>query len=389
MLNLNFFYSWRFYTFGREQYSECMNKLFSNNLINLFKINRIVAIIVACFSFYPLVFEKDIIKSGVYLLMALVAFVICLISNYQTQLINVKNRVIYILVSAAYANIILFGTYLDIWSRPVSIAAIFPCFLISALLMFVNPPRFNLFLTLGAVAIYIASAIIVLPKESPFYILNAVIASVMTIFFNWHITKLRFGLEISTNMLEDEKNKYFDQSTVDELTQLKNRRDFTNTFQRYLSNYRTSDDWICIALADIDFFKFYNDHYGHPQGDVCLRSIGGVLNRLRDDLGVYSARVGGEEFAVLWFEKDIVNVDSVITHWNKLIKDLQIPHEKSKVSDFVTMSIGVYVSKCGLHSDTQSLYDLADKALYAAKGGGRNCAVITGDEIKQYKISSN
>jgi len=386
---LNFFYSWRFYTFGREQYSECMNKLFSNNLINLFRINRTIAIIAAVFSFYPIIIERDFIKFGVYLLMALIALVICLIANYQTQLINVKNRVIYILVVLAYANIILFGTYLDIWSRPDSIAAIFPCFLICALLMFVNPPRLNLFLTLGAVAVYIASAIIIMPKAAPFYILNTIIASIMTIYFNWHITKLRFGLEISTAMLEDEKNKYLDQSTVDELTQLKNRRDFTNTFQRYLSNYRTSDDWICVALSDIDFFKFYNDHYGHPQGDVCLRSIGNVLNQLRDDLGIYSARVGGEEFAVLWFEKDISNVDKVINHWAKLIKELKIPHEKSKVNDFVTMSIGVYVSKCGYYSDTQTLYDLADKALYAAKGGGRNCAVISGDEIKQYKISSN
>ena len=385
---LNIFYSWRFYTFGREQYSECMNKLFSNNLINLFRINRTVAIIAACLSSYPLVFEKNLLKSGIYLLMALIALIICLISNYQTQLINVKNRVIYILVTMSYANIILFGIYLDIWSKPFSIAALFPCFLICALLMFINPPRLNLFLTLGAVTVYIVSAIIMLPEEAPFYILNAIIASVMTLYFNWHITKLRFGLEISTTMLEDEKNKYLDQSTVDELTQLKNRRDFTNTFQRYLSNYRTSDDWICVALADIDFFKFYNDHYGHPQGDVCLRSIGDVLNRLRDDLGVYSARVGGEEFALLWFEKDIANVDNVIIQWNNMIKDLKILHEKSKVSDYITMSIGVYVSKCGSYSDTQILYDLADKALYAAKGGGRNCAVITGDEIRQYKITS-
>ena len=195
------------------------------------------------------------------------------------------------------------------------------------------------------------------------------------------------SLEISTTMLEDEKNKYLDQSTVDELTQLKNRRDFMNTFQRYLSNYRTSDDWLCIALADIDFFKFYNDHYGHPQGDVCLRSIGDSLNKLRDDLGVYSARVGGEEFAVLWFEREASHVDKVINHWKNMIRDLKIPHEKSKVSDFVTMSIGVYVTRCGSSHDNQALYDLADKALYAAKGSGRNCAIITGDEIKQYKIT--
>jgi diguanylate cyclase (GGDEF)-like protein len=160
-----------------------------------------------------------------------------------------------------------------------------------------------------------------------------------------------------------------------------------NTFQRYLSNYRTSDDWICIALADIDFFKFYNDHYGHPQGDTCLRSIGAALNNLRDEVGVYVARVGGEEFAVLWFERDASHVDVVINQWTDMIKKLKIPHEKSKVSDYVTMSIGVYIARCGSTNDIQQLYDLADKALYAAKGSGRNCTVVSGDEIKQYKIA--
>jgi len=395
---LNIFYSWRFYTFGREQYSECMNKLFSNNLLNLRTTNKIVAIGVALFSLFPLLYERDFIKTGVCLFAALIAFLIYLLSNYMMQQLNVKNSVIYLLIVLFYANIIGLGVYLDVMSSSGSIVVFFPCFLICCLLMFVNPPRFDLFLTLSAILIFIGLSVFMSMIETEnalrssnlgYHILISVVAALMSLYFNWQITKLRFGLEISTTMLEDEKNKYLDQSTVDELTQLKNRRDFMNTFQRYHSNYRTSDDFLCIALADIDFFKFYNDHYGHPQGDVCLRSIGAILNQLRDDMGVYSARVGGEEFAVLWFEHDLANVDKVVSHWANLIRDLQIPHEKSKVNDFVTMSIGVYITRCGSSLDTQTLYDLADKALYAAKGGGRNCAIITGDDIKQYKITAS
>jgi len=386
---LNLLYHWRFYTFGREQYSECINKLFSNNLLSLRQTNNIIAIGVTIFSAFPIIYERDFIKAGVYLLVALIALLISLYSNYLMQQINVKNRAIYFLITIFYANVIIFGTYLDVWSNPDSVAAIFPCFIICALLMFVNPPRFNIFLTFGAMVIFIVSSIIVIPGSNlAFYIINSIIAGVLSLYFSWQITKLRLGLEISTTLLEEEKEKYLDQSTVDELTQLKNRRDFMNTFNRYLSNYRTSDDWLCIALADIDFFKFYNDHYGHPQGDECLRQIGAVLNGLRDDVGVYSARVGGEEFAVLWFEKDASHVDNVINKWTAMIRERKIAHEKSKVSDFVTMSIGVYVTRCGSTHDTQALYDLADKALYAAKGSGRNCTVVTGDEIKQYKISS-
>lgn len=389
----NLFYILRFYTFGREQYSDCMNKMFSNNLLNLHQINRIVAILAGGSVFFPIFYEKDYVKAGIYLLVALIAFLISLASNYLIQQININNRKIYVLIVLYYANLIIFSTYLDIWSNSGLVVAIFPCFLICTLLMFVNPPQFNFFLILSAVLIYltsayIAPAIVGVPAAFGYHVSNSFLAGIISLYFCWQITKLRFGLELSTSMLEEEKDKYLNQSTVDELTKLKNRRDFMGTFQRYLSNYRTSDDWLCIALADIDFFKFYNDYYGHPQGDECLRSIGAALNKLKDDLGVYSARVGGEEFAVLWFEKESSNVDKVIDHWTESIRNLKITHEKSKVSDYVTMSIGVYVVRCGSTDDTQHLYALADKALYAAKGSGRNCAVITGDEIKQYKITS-
>jgi len=384
-------YSWRFYTYGREQYYESMNKMFSANLSNLYRTSTIVSIIALCCSVFPIILEQKLFETCVFLFAALVSFGISRYSNYLMQQINVNNKLIYFLIILFYTNIILFSIYLDIWSNPVSMVAIFPCFLICTLLMFVNSPLVNLILIYSALIIYIVSAFIFkdingINNELGYYILQSFVASLISVYFNWQIPKLRMGLEISTTMLEDEKNKYFDQSTVDELTQLKNRRDFMHTFQRYLSNYRTSDYWLCIAIADIDYFKFYNDHYGHPQGDTCLRSIGVILNELRDDLGIYTARVGGEEFAALWFEKDITNVDNVVHQWTRMIKNLKIPHEKSKVSEYVTMSIGVYISKCGAYNDTQILYDYADKALYAAKGS-RNCAVIYGDEIKQYKIN--
>ncbi|MCL1959934.1 MAG: GGDEF domain-containing protein [Spirochaetes bacterium] len=276
---------------------------------------------------------------------------------------------------------------MDIFSHQEKLASFFLCFLICALLMFVNPPQFNLCLTLSAMIAFIAISLYFKPFNVAVYdIIRTVLAGIISLYFTWQITKLRFGLEISTTILEEERNKYLDQSTIDELTKLKNRRDFMHTFQRYLTNYRSFDNWLCIAICDIDFFKNYNDHYGHPMGDSCLRSVAGVLNGLMDSMGVYAARVGGEEFALLWFEKNASHVDEVLTHISESIRELQIPHEKSKVSKYVTISIGVYIEHCGVSSETKVLYDLADQALYAAKGRGRNCAIVTGSEIEQYKI---
>ena len=383
-----FLYTWRFYSFGREQYQECMNNVFQNNLLSLRQANLIVVLFAGCLSVFPIFAEGfNFLKAGIHIGVAVVALLIYFYTNFVMQQLNVNNRIVFILTILFYVNVMVFGTYLDIWSKPDYIAAIFPCLLICSLLMLVNPPHFNLCLTLGAVILFIVSAIIVNPADNIiFYVGNSIIAAILSLYFNWQITKLRLGLEISTTNLENERNKYVDQSITDELTQLKNRRDFNQTFQRFLSNYRASDDWLCIAIADIDFFKLYNDHYGHPKGDDCLRGIGVALNSL-SSLGVYAARVGGEEFALLWFEKDPSNVDKIVSRWTETIRNLKILHEKSKVCEYVTMSIGVYVIRCGSRHDAQELYDLADKALYTAKSSGRNCAIVCGDEIKQYKIT--
>jgi len=385
----NLLNSWRFYTFGQKEYKETMGNLFSNNLRSLYLANTAMAVFVGCFSVYPVISERDFISAGVYLLSALIALLVSIYSNYKLQK-EFNNNHIYGITIVYYANIMLFGIYLSVWSNPDKPATIFLCFLICALLLFINPPFFDFILTIGAMAVFFASTIIIKKDNVNIIImdiLNALVAGAFSLFFNWHISKLRIGLELSATMLEGERNKYFDQSTIDELTQMKNRRDFMQTFHRYLSNYRASDDWLCIAICDIDFFKNYNDHYGHPVGDDCLRSVGNVLNNLMDSMGVYAARVGGEEFALLWFEQDISHVDEIILHITSLIAALKIPHEKSRVAQFVTLSIGVYVEPCGSPTGAQNLYDLADKALYTAKGSGRNCAIVSGEEIKEHKIT--
>jgi len=379
--------NWRYYSYGRDRYLDCMGKVFIRNLNTLRQANTIAAVLAGCYSILPMVIEKDPIRAGIYLAAALIALTLSLFINYRMQGALVSNRLIYVITTLYYANLILFGLYLGIWANPGQYAVTFMCILICALALLVNPPLYNLCLTLIAMGIFIACTVIFKPFElwlSDFC--NLIFAGYISLFLNWQITKLRLGLELSANMLEDERNQYFDQSVIDELTQLRNRRDFMQTFQRYISSYRSGDDWLCIAIADIDYFKNFNDHYGHPKGDDCLRGVGRVFNKLKDDLGVYTARVGGEEFALLWFEENASSVDMVIHEVMRLMSDMKMPHEKSKVNPYVSLSIGVYVERCGSSNDMQTLYDCADKALYTAKGDGRNRAVICGAEIEQYKI---
>ncbi|MDR2951979.1 MAG: GGDEF domain-containing protein, partial [Treponema sp.] len=355
-----------------------MNNIFLNNLRSLRQVNTITAIFTGVLIIFPLIFESNIIRAAFFLASALIALLLSLWAHYKIQTAFVSNKNIYYITTAVfYANLMLFTIYLSVWAYPDILAPVFYCFYISSLLLFVNPPIFNLYLTLGGMLCYIASITINMRGHYLFFgAVNVLSAAVLSLYFSWYICKLRLGMELSAVEIEKERNQYFDQSLIDELTQLKNRRDFMQTFHRYMNNYRSTDDWLCVSILDIDFFKLYNDKYGHPMGDDCLRGVGRVLNSLMDSMGVYTARVGGEEFAMLWFEQDLSHVNTVIYYLQELIKGLEIPHEKSKVSQYITVSIGIHIERCGGSDDLQTIYDLADKALYTAKESGRNCAIV-------------
>ncbi|MCL2412082.1 MAG: GGDEF domain-containing protein [Treponema sp.] len=377
----------RFYTFEQEQYAEFMKNIFYSNLLALRKASAIFAIFTFGFAFFSIIFEPGIFKGLVCFGFAAFALIIHIAVNYMLQLLNIKKWIIYALIIVYFTVLMLFAVTISVWLNVNSGGALHTIILACSLLMFINSLRFNfILLFFGALFVIICS---IIWKEFEFWIydlVNTLIAGSLGMFFTWQFTKLRLGLEVSTSILEDEKNKYLDQSIVDELTGLKNRRDFMQTFQRYVTNYRTSDDWFCIAIADIDFFKNYNDFYGHQKGDDCLRSVGKMLSTLSDNLGIYVSRVGGEEFAAIWFEKESSHVDKVMAAWADAVKKMEIRHEKSTVSDFLTMSIGVYKVRCGPAHDVKNLYNLADQALYTAKNSGRNRAVVHGDDIKQYEI---
>ena len=377
--------TWRYYTLGREQYNECMRKTFHSNLYSLRQANTVVVVLGICFTLVPIVFEKDFRKAGIYLAAIIIAILLAVFANHRYRQLKQGKQIgdlhIRILTAVYYANIILFGIYIGVWSNPDGPAVSFMTFLICAFFLFINPPLYNLLLTLGAMSVFITSTVLVKgPQNWIFDIFNVLIAGSLSLFFSWQITRLRLAAALNASKLENERNSYYDQSTIDELTQLKNRRDFMQTFQRRLTHYRSTDDWLCIALMDIDFFKDYNDHYGHPQGDECLRAIGKALNSLRESMNVYAARVGGEEFALIWYEKDRADLHSTVSRIQQTINDLNIPHVKSKVAPHVTVSIGIHVIRCGASDDMQALYDLSDRALYTAKRSGRNRAVVH-DEV--------
>jgi diguanylate cyclase (GGDEF)-like protein len=388
----NLLRSWRFYLLEQEHYKECMRKMSVSNLHALYWVDAAVALLAVVFAIFPLIVENNVKKAMVYFATAAFMLLFCVFTKRKFNLVSQGKQqagtwFIYTLITIYYATVMSFGIYLGVWSNPHGMAVVFMCFIICALFLFITPIVFNICLTLSALSVFIVSSVLFKsPDIWAFDVVNAVLAGCASLFFGWKIIAYRLAAVSIAIMLEQERNSYYNQSTIDELTQLKNRRDFILTFQRYLSHYRDLDQRRCNAIIDIDFFKKYNDYYGHQKGDECLRAVGEVLNSLRDSMGVYAARVGGEEFALLWFEKEACVVNDVVSRVNQMIKNLNIPHIKSRTAPHITVSMGVYIAQCSVPYDMDTLYNLADKALYSAKRKGRNCAVVCGDGFNEYVI---
>jgi len=177
-----------------------------------------------------------------------------------------------------------------------------------------------------------------------------------------------------TNILNDVTNKKL--CIVDQLTALPNRRSYDDVLPKELCIAKRHNYPLTLAILDIDFFKKYNDHYGHPQGDIALKDVANKLMASIKRPNDYMFRVGGEEFAFIFSGADVAQSQLYLNQLRLEIEQLHIEHQSSDVSNCLTVSIGAYVLTPSESHNTQSLYVVADRALYLAKKK-RNCVVVT------------
>jgi diguanylate cyclase (GGDEF)-like protein len=161
-------------------------------------------------------------------------------------------------------------------------------------------------------------------------------------------------------------------SARDPLTGLSNRRSFTQHLDRLWAQGCREGQTIGLLLLDVDFFKRYNDHYGHQAGDECLKKVGAILARLERRPLDMAARVGGEEFAVLTYAVAREYLEQLARQVIEEIRAAAIPHAGSGVSDRVTVSVGTVVTTPDAARSSKGLYQFADEMLFKAKELGRN-----------------
>lgn len=161
-------------------------------------------------------------------------------------------------------------------------------------------------------------------------------------------------------------------SVTDELTGLYNRRHFNSTFEKELRRARREKTSLSLIILDVDYFKPFNDTYGHAVGDETLRNVGQVLQRESRRPADYTFRVGGEEFAIVSSHHVPPGIMTFAEKIRLAVADMGIPHSASPVAGYVTVSLGVVTVVPGPDDTVDSLFRRADDALYQAKKEGRN-----------------
>jgi diguanylate cyclase (GGDEF)-like protein len=179
-------------------------------------------------------------------------------------------------------------------------------------------------------------------------------------------------IEQKSAELAEANNELQRLSREDVLTNLPNRRHFETSLAKEWKWMLREQRPLSLILCDVDFFKQYNDTYGHLQGDQCLRAVAHSLRKQLHRPGDLVARYGGEEFAAILVGTDLEGAQVVAGSFLQAVRQLQIPHRSSSVEQYVTLSVGVASLLPEAELEPEVLVDLADQALYLAKRQGRN-----------------
>lgn len=183
------------------------------------------------------------------------------------------------------------------------------------------------------------------------------------------------ALRETQQQLEESNKKLKALSTLDGLTGIANRRHFDETLNIEWRRSIREQSSLSLIMIDIDYFKPYNDNYGHPAGDACLQQVATTLDKNILRPADTIARYGGEEFVAILPNTNIEGAIVVAEHLRTAIESLEIPHAQSKSGQYISISLGIAESLD--LPDLETLLQHADECLYKAKESGRNCVITT------------
>ncbi|MDR2630261.1 MAG: GGDEF domain-containing protein [Spirochaetaceae bacterium] len=334
-------------------------------------------LMIMIFSFYPLIIQKSwhkfLIYMGVDAWELGIFLYACWIQKYKKH----QGIFVYSGIILFFAGLMFFGLYIGIIDRQEYQAINFLIVFICSQIVFVIDPLWNLLINIIAIVVFSSFSMEV--KSFSIWIadlINIIVAGILGSAFSWYLSYVSIREMLAVQRLKIERNRFREESIRDELTGIGNRRDFTEAVNFYISVCQHVHQTVIVIMLDVDYFKRYNDFYGHPKGDLVLQAIGKVLKTLMEEERLYAARVGGEEFIIMRTENRLIEAERIALRIRQMVIDLNMHHEKSPIASYVTVSLGVYFMRGGSPDKMEELYSQADLALYEAKARGRNNIVL-------------
>ena len=207
---------------------------------------------------------------------------------------------------------------------------------------------------------------------------------VLTLFVNWKLNAERYLVFLNSVHAEIRQEEAVERgaallrlSTTDALTGLSNRRAIDEELRAFWDNWQTAAKSFAVILIDVDYFKRYNDHYGHQEGDRCLVAIAAAMASVATSGRCALGRFGGEEFILLARAATREQMALVAEDIRRAVEALQIPHAQRPDQSFVvTVSVGAAFSRDVPGTKAERLITEADRALYNAKNANRNCVRV-------------
>ena len=198
----------------------------------------------------------------------------------------------------------------------------------------------------------------------------------------YHLIAIKLGDGLSLTVRDITRQKQLElqlksQVNIDFLTTIANRRAFNHTITQEWKRHLRSQNPLSFIICDIDYFKKYNDTFGHLQGDQCLRKVAQVIRGCLKRAGELVARYGGEEFGIILPNTDQENARKVARLVKRAIRKSAIKHGASDISEYITLSFGVVTTIPQINDELTRFIHFGDKALYQAKKKGRNHIVYT------------
>ncbi|MCS6958662.1 MAG: diguanylate cyclase [Pseudanabaenaceae cyanobacterium SKYGB_i_bin29] len=251
-------------------------------------------------------------------------------------------------------------------------------------------PNRSGFLIFSLNALFYFICITFIPSQAtmnkPIYLTNAWLSGIVVTGAAWLFNRLlldsqlrdfrsRKKIEQQAQELRNANEQLQRLAMIDGLTQVSNRRLFDEKLEQEWRRLSRSESPLSIILCDVDYFKKYNDTYGHLAGDACLKEVAKAIQLAVRRPADVVARYGGEEFAVILPETGAAGALHVAEKILQQVSSLKIPHRTSSVADHVTVSVGIATTIPSMDMQPTQLLQKADESLYRAKQGGRNRVV--------------